>query len=201
MKQIHEQTWWTNNLKNKMDEFCFWIGDCYAVSKVFCRSYIANRGYKTLLDCGCGVCTEYYGYKEDGYEIEYTGIDATKMLVEMGQKSGINVVEGYLEELPFEDKKFDVVYIRHVLEHLPHYHESMSEAIRVAKKEVIVVFFIKPNEEQDFIDYNGWDNLFHNHYNKEGFENYLLSNEHVASVEWRDVNEKECVALIKVKDE
>ena len=47
-------------------------------------------------------------------------------------------------KLPFIDKSFEVVLLRHVLEHLPQWlmQQALSEAMRVARRAVVVDFYI-----------------------------------------------------------
>lgn len=200
-KTIHEQTWWDKNLDTKMDEFKGWIGDYTAPSKVLARQYVAMQEYKSILDCGCGVCTEYYGYKADGYSIQYKGLDATKKLVDLANRNGIDVVHGYLEKMPFQDKSHDIVFIRHILEHLPFYEDALNEAMRVASKEVLVIWFLKPtNSKDDKIDYHSSENLFHNVYNLDKLVGFIKSNPRFDSLEWFDINHQENMMSIKLKE-
>ena len=197
--QPFQQTWWEKNLENQMGEFRLWIGDYKAESKVFCRKYIASKGYKSILDCGCGVCTEYYGYKNDGYPIEYKGVDATPKLVALGLKNGIDVVEGYLEALPAADASVDVCYIRHILEHLPYYGDAINEAMRVAAKEVVICWFIKPDDQPDLVNYDATNNLYHNRYNIDGVLNLIQAHPRFESCETQDINAQESLFKIKLK--
>lgn len=199
-KSIHLQTWWDKNLDTKMDEFKGWIGDFNAPSKVLARQYVAMQGYKTILDCGCGVCTEYYGYKADGYEIDYKGVDATHKLVALAKSNGIDVTQGYLEKIPFGDKATELVYIRHILEHLPTYEDALNEAMRVAQKEVLVIWFLKPSAEEDKINFDAKENLFHNVYNEKKLVEFIQKHPRFESIEWFDINVQENMMSIKLKD-
>ena len=196
----YEQTWWENNLQTRMATFRSWIGDHKATSKVFCRKLVAAAGHRSILDCGCGVCTEYQGYKSDGYEITYKGLDATPLLVKLARDQGIDVVHGYLEEMPVPDRSVDVVYIRHVLEHLPHHADALREALRVAKKEVLVVFFIRPHDKPNRINHNPNGNLYHNKYNQQGIEDVVRAHPRFRALEWMDITPSENLLSIKVGD-
>ena len=80
--------------------------------------------------------------------ISYTGLDITAFLVHKAQKMGINAREGSIEKLPFDNSSFQLVYVRHLLELLDYYERALTEAIRVAEKEVMVIFFIPPQLDQ-----------------------------------------------------
>src|SRR5581483_6158214 len=49
-------------------------------------------------------------------------------------------------QLPFSDDSFDVVLLRHVLEHLPPWlmQAVLAEATRVARRAVVMVFHLPP---------------------------------------------------------
>lgn len=61
-------TWWNNNVEKRMDDFKSWIGDYNQPSKTYFRKYIANKKYKNIIDCGCGLATDYFGLKGDSDE-------------------------------------------------------------------------------------------------------------------------------------
>jgi ubiquinone/menaquinone biosynthesis C-methylase UbiE len=189
--------WWNKNLKDEkmMKIFKGWIGSFDAISKKFTRKYIERMGYKSLLDAGCGCCTEYFGYKNDGYSIKYSGVETCKLLFEEGINNGIDVKLNSSERLPFDNNSYDVVYIRHLLEHLPGYNKALDEAIRVANNEVLVVFFLKPTISATKINYNEEENLYNNDYNKVEIENYIKTNTEVYSFRWESIANEEILHI------
>jgi glycosyltransferase involved in cell wall biosynthesis len=68
------------------------------------------------------------------------------------------LIDGY--KLPFADGSFDVVYMRHVLEHQTHYRYLLAEMCRVCRGEIFVTFFIPLSDaETDDIQFDGtWHN-------------------------------------------
>jgi ubiquinone/menaquinone biosynthesis C-methylase UbiE len=186
------EIWWQEKLADPkmMRLFQSWLGNLNAPSRIVARNYIMDRQYKSILDVGCGLCTELEGYRKSGYSIEYIGIDITERLVENSKKSGINCMIGSAENIPLPDRVVDVVYARHLLEHLNYYEKALLEMIRCARREVIVVFFIKPQEKDDTINYGqhyGYY-LYHNCYDKRKLENFVSKISRVKAIEWQNVN-------------
>lgn len=193
------QTWWDKNVGQKFGEFKSWIGDYTAESKVFVRNYVKAAGYKNIVDFGCGPATEYFGYKSDGYDIAYMGIDSSWVLYSHATSQGVPVLHSPVEEVPLPDSSFEVAFSRHVLEHLPTFRECLGEMIRVGQKEAINIFFIEPTEEAEKIDFYEPDQLFHNRYNKQDIETFLHANPKVESFSWVRANNKEVVLFMKLK--
>jgi SAM-dependent methyltransferase len=139
------EVWWQEKLADPkmLNIFQGWVGNADAPSRVAARSYIMSKQYKSILDVGCGLCAELDGYRASSYPIEYFGLDITERLVEAAKKRGINCVLGSAESIPLSDKVVDIVYARHLLEHLSYYEKALIEMVRCAKKEVLVVFFYK----------------------------------------------------------
>lgn len=123
-----------------------------------------NQGRRTLgsllhlhpgakvLDAACGGAVNYETFTNMGLDIQYTGLDRTPKLLEAARRRypQIDLHEGYVEEMPFEDGEFDIVILRHILEHLEEgYEVAVKEALRVASKEVVVVFFLTPTMADD----------------------------------------------------
>jgi ubiquinone/menaquinone biosynthesis C-methylase UbiE len=193
-------TWWNKNVEARIGDFKSWIGDYNKDTKIYCRNYVANKKYKTIIDCGCGVATEYYGYKSDKYEINYTGLDSCKYLIDLNINQGINMIYAELEKpLPIEDNLYDCVYCREVIEHLPYYEKTINSFIRIAKKEIIIVWFLKPHLSPDKFNYWYQEDLYHNQYNIEELEKFILSNQKVDGLFWKDFKEKESVLHIILK--
>jgi len=186
--------WWNKNMNDKMlPTFLNWVEDFNAQSKKMVRNYIISKNYKSILDIGCGLCDTYYGYKNDNYNIEYTGLDNCKYFVDKAKDQNINIIDSDMIKINVPDNSYDVVYGRHILEHLPTYKISLNEFIRIAKFEVIIIFFIKPDDNLEEIRYTDDNDLYHNKYSKNDIENNLINYEY----NWIDVNKKEIILYIK----
>lgn len=201
--QKPHELWWSVN-EDKFDMFDGWLGDAFAKSRAVSREHVRKLGYRTMLDAPCGTCTEYFGYVSSKIPIEYTGLDITAYLVARAAELGIHAVEGSIEQIPFPDSSFDLVYIRHLLEHLDYYHQALLESIRAAKKEVLVIFFIPPTSDPDNIFLSETDGawLYHNHYNREKLEDFILDQPSVERIEWQNIpgTEKEIILHIYLHD-
>src|SRR5690606_5937925 len=67
------------------------------------------------------------------------GIDLSPGMLEKARDRGLDVVEGSVTALPFEDASFDVVYSFKVLPHVPDLRRALQEASRVTRPSGIVV--------------------------------------------------------------
>lgn len=185
--------WWDFNTDEK--QMLEWIGDYNAASKIVARKHIINKGYKTILDVGAGLCSEYYGYKNDGYDIDYKAVDGCEKFVNKAKEAGINAELSNVDKLSDTDNSKDVVYIRHIVEHLPHYDTTIKEALRVAKQEVLLIFFITPTNAPHMINWNG--ELFHNHYNRKQFVEFLKTLPEFDRFETEEVDEETIYHIYK----
>lgn len=193
----HER-WWDANAETMMSQFEQWFGNCSSYSRILAREHIKNQQYKTVLDIPCSLGTDFFGFQQDGTAVAYLGIDISPKFVELAQAKHIPVLQGDIKDIPCGDSSFEVCYARHILEHMPSYQEALDELIRVARSEVLVVFFIRPHEYPDtfsvVLDRNSL--LYHNCYNSIQLCEYVLTNPKVASLEWEDVDGKEIMLHI-----
>lgn len=200
----HEQ-WWQSNCHDQktFDQFAGWIGDESEPSRVYMRNYIIKQSYESLLDIPCGLCVDFFPLKRLNPELIYLGVDITPLFVDRARSQSIPVLEGRIQNIPCADSSFDVTYSRHILEHLDSYEEALKELIRVAKKEVLVVFFIKPhNAVTHTINEGRIDGylVYHNTYSKKQIESFLTANPKVVDIEWDDVTgTDECVLHVFLK--
>jgi len=90
-----------------------------------------------VLDIGCNDGYGMEKIKELGCEV--WGVDIAKNKVERAIKKGLNVKRGYMENLPYKDKEFDIIFCSHTLEHSSNVEKAVKEMKRVAKRVIIVV--------------------------------------------------------------
>jgi len=196
MERRNFEKWWSKNLfgDNKtyihngeeiklptIDEFSeSWMGSINDPDRIDVRKHYKN--FKSLLDVGCGGSPEYFGIS-NFKNLKYTGLDITPEIVEFNQKKDIDCKLGSIEDIPFESSTFDIVHTRHVLEHLKDFDMALSEMIRVAKKIVLISFFIGPIDEEKSIisldNKNSDYEIYHNSYSKSELKNYLNHNKKV----------------------
>lgn len=196
------EQWWEDNVNTGYMQLISSIQHYNAHSRILMRRYIQKKGYKNILDVGCGIGTEWIGFKHDHMNIEYQGVDITPSLVHSAQQAGINVIESSIFKIPFLNETFDIAYTRHVLEHLPSYEGAIDELIRVACREVLIIFFIKPHEHNanyiNLIPFQG-SLLYNNHYSKKKLSEYIHANKRVDYCVWESLNMQEDMLHIYLK--
>jgi len=124
-----------------IDEFIGWCGDYNQIHKRHIRKKIIDSKYESVLDLGAGVCSEYYGFKSDGYEIKYTATEITPKYVEYAKERKIDIIQSGLESLPLPDNSYDCCICVGVMTHQKCYKKPIFEMLRVSKEEVIIDFF------------------------------------------------------------
>lgn len=94
-----------------------------------------------LLDCGCGPGTITTGFAKRTAPGEVVGIDFDRSQVDratsLAAEAGVGNVQfccADVNQLPFEDESFDVVYMHTILEHLDDPMKAINEARRVLRK-------------------------------------------------------------------
>ncbi len=109
---------------------------------------------KKLLDIGCGPGTisniSYYEKMKNTHTIY--GIDFIKQHVQIMKNRFPQgtFIEGNAEKIPFSNKYFDTIIIRHVLEHVDNPQKVISEIKRVCKKDA-KIFIAVPHEKLEKI--------------------------------------------------
>jgi len=119
----------------------------HAVSRKGCLQLL--KWVKTVLDVGCGLGLDYALYLEHEINVDYVGIDACKGFVEYNKKlyPEAKFIHGKSYDLPFDDKSFDLVTCRHVLEHLKEAEPTIRQMCRVGNQ-VGIVWFNPPGVEK-----------------------------------------------------
>jgi SAM-dependent methyltransferase len=139
--------WWDVRLKDKA-AFNFFVknlGEASSPSRVLAHELAREAGVTSVLDVGCGPAIDRW----DGTGIAWTGCDPSHLLGEFNAKRGVSIDHAPAHLLPYGPDAFDLVYSRHVWEHLPHYLPALKEACRVAKRAVMVTFFRPPGSHEE----------------------------------------------------
>lgn len=105
----------------------------------------------TFLDYGCGSATtyealkRYYKVGELPLPIRYKGLDIIPKNVVWCKENfpdGDFEVNPTIHKIDQPDQSWDVVYSRHVVDHMNSFEEAMNEHCRVAKKLVLVILWV-----------------------------------------------------------
>jgi len=132
---------------------------------------------RTLLDAGCGPGTEFEGYKRAGLNLSYTGLDGSEKMLAVARSNhpDARFIRGSLDMLPFGDRSFDVVLLKHVLEHQPDYRPVLREAVRVSRRAVVVNFFHRLLPLPFDVSLRDRRGFWNNWYSRRRFENLVRS--------------------------
>ena len=147
----------------------------------------------SILDYGCGSGTTYEALKNHfGHSIgmiKYKGVDIipknTKWCKEQWPETNWEVNPS-IHKIDQSDKSWDVVYSRHVVDHMESFEGAMDEHKRVAKKLVIVILWTglldgDEHEIKNIVDQRGlpteklYPNEYTNNYSRKKVLEYLLN--------------------------
>lgn len=120
---------------------------------------------ETVLDVGCGPGWNFDHFMQHGPQVSgYKGLDYSVRFVRVSNQRVMKVADtktgpfykGDCRDLKEPDSSWDVVLLQDILEHTNGYEISIQEALRVAKKRVIVSFW-HLTENDDHINNDGND--------------------------------------------
>lgn len=92
----------------------------------------------SVLDVGCGEGALLRAVAADG-AVRGIGIEPEEATAERARAAGLEVQPGRAEALPFGDDSFDVVTLEYVAHHVEHLPRTLREAVRVARRAVLVL--------------------------------------------------------------
>ena len=139
------------------------------------RDMLHVRGASSVLDVACGPATDFKGLKMYGPMVKYVGMDKSVHMTNLSKRRypDVDFLRGDAENLPFIDNSFDVVLLKHILEHLPDYKITITEALRVARDEAIVNFFNRLLPIPHDIHLWNRNGYWNNWYSRSEFEKFL----------------------------
>jgi len=96
-----------------------------------------------VLECGCGTGLLLERFAE--FARSAKGLDLSPGMLEKARERGLDVCEGSVTALPFEDASFDVTCSFKVLAHVPQIGKALAEMARVTRPGgVILAEFYNP---------------------------------------------------------
>lgn len=119
----------------------------------------------SVLDCGCGTAPMYDLLKD----FDYYGIDITEKFIEYCKNLYYTKKDrfmlGNILDIAYSDSSFNTVFCSEVMEHLPPkaYHKAIEEMFRVAKRQVIIDFYIALIDSETVYSFGAaghWDNVY-----------------------------------------
>ena len=102
-----------------------------------------------VLEVGCGSGAAMIRLMTEFGFVNIKGIDVDEVSVEYCKNRGLDVIQGDILALPFDDDSFDAIYGQNVLEHIENKVAAVKECLRVAKR---VVFILGMGERPDAVD-------------------------------------------------
>jgi ubiquinone/menaquinone biosynthesis C-methylase UbiE len=154
------------------------------VTEFLVSSYGANPF--SFLDCGVLSAVTIRKLADVPLRAAYTGIDLSAPVVRDCRRrfpeTDWRVMD--IESLAFPESSFDVVHVRHTLEHLSYYERALRECRRVARRHVIVALFL-PLGGEDCLErrVTAKGRMFFNAYGRPAFTAFLSS----LFARWREV--------------
>ncbi len=93
-----------------------------------------------LLDIGCGT-----GISTNFFKCSSVGIDISRKLLERGER---NLIYGNAENLPFKEKKFDIILCITAIHNFDDPEKALREILRVKKdKSTVVMTLLKKSSK------------------------------------------------------
>lgn len=103
------------------------------VPKFYKLGVMENRAGK-FLDIGCATGTKDAQFIKDFPNWEFYGVEPDEVAFKEASKiDRFKVKKGFVEDARYPDKFFDVVFMHHVLEHVPNPKSTLLECRRVLK--------------------------------------------------------------------
>lgn len=152
-----------------------------AETRLLLASFIKPEEW--VLDVGCGPGWNFDHFQEFGPSVYYRGIDYSKRFIKVASErvKPMNIFKvGDVRDIQEPDKSFDVVILQDVLEHTNDYKKPVTDALRIARRLIIVTFWhMIEDQEAEHVNDDG-DDTWGAWWARPNWEKFLNS----LNVEW-----------------
>jgi len=181
MAERNWQNWDTNGAAERIDEY--WIKE-EAPWRAAVAQELKNHINieQPVVEIGSGSGLIYEALRDAGVctSETYTGGDISQSMLAMARKRfpGVRFEQFDIFKLPFADASQPIVLNVHVMQHLPHYKDALTELMRVTARTLIVICWFHQGEE-DNIDFSeassdwGDQRFYNNCYSLPGFLKFI----------------------------
>lgn len=176
------------------------LGSWDSVPRRALRAEMARVG-GSVLEVACGPGIEYYGIRNVGLPLRYVGVDATPAMIAICRKNypGGTFQVASVDSLPFADDSFDTVFAKDLFEHLSGYEAGVREMYRVAKRQVLIYFFLALKDGATERGTHPESGFLYNRYSRAEMEEFFRSLS-PRSVEIRGIDDhRELGHLVKIE--
>lgn len=130
------------------------------LEKLYCSHFdkmqkFVGRGDLSILDAGCGLGFFSYFVQKKFPMAKITSIDISPEAISHLKERGANAICGDILAIDFKNEKFDVVYMREVLEHLYEPINYIKKIKELLKKGGL--FFYTTGNTDEIHDIKNWD--------------------------------------------
>ena len=108
----------------------WWFASRTRAILAYLDRYVGRGKNLRVLDIGCGAGNMAHHLAHYG---QVVGVDLYAKPLEVARTRGLEVHEGAADDLPFDDKSFDLATLLDVVEHVPNEHGVFGECQRVLK--------------------------------------------------------------------
>jgi len=115
-------------------------------------SKYTNLDYKDVLEVGCGYGGILNYFKSQGSIVK--GFDLDDNALKYGQSMGLDIQAGEIDQFLNTKKKFDVIILSHVLEHVSRPKEFIDKLVRLHKPNGFLFVLVPGIENQKVISSN-----------------------------------------------